>query len=43
VINALASYTSISNVTVGNTVYNYDVSHRLYSSSRTIVVETSIL
>ena len=42
-INVLPSYTSISNAAVGNTVYNYDVSHRLYASSHTIVTEISIL
>ena len=32
-INALPSYTSISNAAIGNTVYNQDVSHRLCASS----------
>jgi hypothetical protein len=41
-ITTLPSYTSIPNAAVGNTVYNYDVSHRLYASSRTTVVEISI-
>ena len=42
-INALPSYTGISNAAVGNTVYNCDVSRRLYASSRTMVTEISIL
>jgi hypothetical protein len=42
-INALPSYTSISNAGVGNAVYSYNVSHRLYASSHTIVTEISIL
>ena len=42
-INALPSYTIISNAAVCNTVYNYDVLDRLYASSHTIVVETSTL
>jgi hypothetical protein len=37
VINALPSYTSISNAAVGNTVYNYDVSHRFYAVLTTVV------
>jgi len=43
VISTLPSHTSISNAAVGNTIYNYDVSHRLYGSSHIIVVEISIL
>ena len=43
VINTLLSYTSIANAAFGNTVYNYDVSRRLYASSHTIVVEISVL
>ena len=43
VINTLPSYTSVSNAAVGNTVYNEDVSHRFYASSRITVVEISIL
>jgi len=43
VIITLPSYTSISNAAVGNTVYNYDVSHRFYASSHIIVAEISIL
>jgi hypothetical protein len=43
VINALPSYTSISIAAVDNTVYNYDVSHRLNAGSHTIGVEISIL
>ena len=31
VINTLPSYPSISNAAVGNTIYNYDVSHRFMS------------
>ena len=31
VINALPSYTSISNTAVGNTVYSQDTSHRFYA------------
>ena len=42
VINTLPSYTSISNAAVGNTIYNYDVSHRFYTSSHIIVVDISI-
>jgi hypothetical protein len=38
VINTLPSYTSISNAAVGNTIYNYDVSHRFYASSHVIVI-----
>jgi hypothetical protein len=43
VINTLTNYTSISNAAVGNTIYNLDVSHRVYASSHIIVVEISIL
>ena len=43
VINTLPSYTSISNAALGNTVYNQDISHRLYASSHNIVVEISVL
>ena len=32
VINTLPRYASISNAAVGNTIYNYDVSHRFYAS-----------
>jgi len=42
-INALPSYTSISNEAFGNAVYNYDVSHRLYARSHNVVTEISIL
>jgi len=34
VINTLLSYTSVSNASVGNTVYNYDVL-RVFSYNRT--------
>jgi hypothetical protein len=43
IILGLPSFTNMSNAAVGNTVYNYDVSHRFYASSRIIVVEISIL
>jgi len=43
VINNLSIYTSISNTAVGNTIYNYDVSHRFYASSHIMAVEISIL
>ena len=43
VISTLPSYTSISNAAVGNTIYNYDISHRFNASSHIIVVEISIL
>jgi len=36
VINTLLRYTSISNAAVGNTIYNYDVSHRFYASSHVV-------
>jgi hypothetical protein len=42
VINTLPIYESISIATVGNTVYNLDVSLRLYFNSYTTVVEISI-
>jgi len=42
-INILPSYTGISNAALCNTLYNYDVSHRLYVNSTNIVVEISIL
>jgi len=43
VTNTLPSYTSISNAAVRKTVYNQDVSQRIYTSSHIIVVEISIL
>jgi predicted transcriptional regulator len=41
VINTLPSYTSISDAAVGNTVYNYDVSHRFYAQSLNQYVDSS--
>jgi hypothetical protein len=39
----LPSYVSMSNAAVGNTVYNYNASHRFYVSSHSIVLEISVL
>jgi len=38
VINTLPSYTSNSNAAVGNTIYNYDVSHTCYEVAFEILV-----
>jgi hypothetical protein len=42
VIDNLPSHTSISKAAVGNTIYNYDVSHRFHASFHIIAAEISI-
>jgi len=39
----LPNYTNVSKAAVGNTIYNYDVSHRFYASSHIIPLNVNII